>query len=279
MAQPPFTVRVLGAPRASAHDLLHWFLRASWAQALGAIVGGYLSLNALFGTAYWLVGGVSGLRPGVWRDAFYFSVQTMGTIGYGGMAPATDAAHLLVVAESVTGLVVTAVATGLVFTKFGRTVARVMFSRQAVIAGHNGVTTLMIRVGNERENRIADARFRLAMVRTEQLPEGGVFYRMIDLPLAREWTAALTRSFTLLHPITADSLLVGYDAARLAAEEVELHLFVTGVDDLTLQPVHATHVYADGDIQFGVRHRDILTEGADGVFTLNLDAFHDTEPA
>lgn len=279
MAQTPPTVRVLGAPPASAHDLLHWFLHASWARALGAIVGGYLALNALFGTTYWLVGGVANLRPGAWRDAFYFSVQTMGTIGYGGMAPETDAAHLLVVAESVTGLLVTAVATGLVFTKFGRTVARVVFSREALIGAHNGAPTLMIRVGNERANGIADARFRLALVRTEQLPEGGIFYRMIDLPLAREWTASLSRAFLLLHPVTPTSPLYGYDAARLAAEEVELHLFVTGVDDLTLQPIHALHTYVDTDIRFGVRHRDILAAGPDGSFTVDLRAFHDTEPA
>lgn len=279
MAQTPPPVRVVGAPPPSGLDLVHAFLRASWPMALSWIVGGYLALNALFATAYWLVGGVSNLRPGLWRDAFYFSVQTMGTIGYGTMAPETDAAHLLVVTESVTGLVVTAVATGLIFTKFGRTVARVVFSQHAVVTPHNGEPTLMIRLGNERANFIADARFRLVMVRTDRLPEGGIFYRMLDLPLAREWTAGLTRSFTLRHVITPESPLHGYDSARLARDEVELHVFVSGVDDLTLQPVHASHVYEGDTIRFGVRHRDVISEGPDGSLTLDLRRFHDVDPA
>src|SRR5262245_4832315 len=104
-------VRVVGATRGPLRDLYHAFLRASWPLALGAIVAGYLSLNALFALAYLNVGGVAHARPGSFADAFYFSVQTMGTIGYGAMFPETPAANMLVVAESVTGLVVTALAT------------------------------------------------------------------------------------------------------------------------------------------------------------------------
>lgn len=136
MAPPPF--RLVGARRAVLRDAYHHFLETSWWRAIGGIALGWLLLNALFATAFHLVGGVTNMRADAWRDAFYFSVQTMGTIGYGVMAPQSDAAHLLVVTESVTGLIVTALATGLVFAKFGRTAARVSFAQHVVVGPQDG---------------------------------------------------------------------------------------------------------------------------------------------
>jgi inward rectifier potassium channel len=275
-AQP--NVRVLGGSGTIVGDGFHAFLRASWPAAIARLVVAYLALNALFGLAFWRVGGIANARPGSFRDAFYFSVHTLGTIGYGSMYPTSEAANVLVIVESVTGLLVTAVFTGLVFAKFGRTAARVMFIDRAVIHPHDGVPTLMIRVGNERSNRIIDACFRVVMTRTERTREGVLFYRMYDLPLVRERTTALTRSYTVMHAIAPGSPLYGYDPARMKSDEVEIDVTVTGLDDTTLQPVHSSQNYVDDEIVWGARPVDILTFAQDGSLTLDLHHFHDLVP-
>lgn len=271
-------VRVIGADRLPLRDLYHAFLRARWPVALGAIVLGYLALNALFALVYLEVGGIAHARPGSFADAFYFSVQTMGTIGYGTMYPETHAANALVVAESVTGLMVMAVATGLVFSKFSLATSRIVFARQATIAPMDGVPTLMFRLGNERSNRIIEATIRVSMVRTERTREGMLFYRMYDLALTRERSPALSRSWTAMHPITPESPLHGHSPASLKKDEVEIFVTVVGVDDTSLQPVHARHKYTDEAVVWGARHADILSEDEGGVIVLDLRKFHELMP-
>src|SRR5580700_7754026 len=215
-------VTVIGAPRTTLRDFYHLFLRARWSLALAAIVTAYLALNAVFAVAYCALGGVANAKAGSMFDAFCFSVQTMGTVGYGAMYPVSAAANVVVIAESVTSLIVTALATGLVFAKFSRSTARVAFSRHAVIGPMDGVPTLMLRVGNERGNQILEATIRVAMMRTEITKEGNKFYRMYDLRLARERSPAMSRSWTVLHPIDRDSPLFGATPESYARDEIEL---------------------------------------------------------
>jgi inward rectifier potassium channel len=274
----PTTIRVVGARRRPIADFYHAFLRCSWWTALALIVLGYLALNGLFALGYLELGGVFGARPGSLADAFYFSIQTMGTIGYGAMYPVGRAANALVVAESVTGLIVTAVLTGLVFAKFSRTTGRLVFTREAVIAPMDGVPTLMVRIGNERSNQIMEAQIRLVMTRTERTIEGVTFYRMYDLPLTRDRTAALSRSWTVMHPITAASPIYGLTPAAMKACEIEVGVAVSGTDDTSLQPVHARKTYLDHEIVWGARHVDILSDDEDGGMTLDVRKFHDLVP-
>jgi inward rectifier potassium channel len=276
--KPAYQVHAIGARRLGPRDLYHALLRVPWWAAFAIIVGGYLTLNALFGLAYVAVGGVANAAPGSFVDAFFFSVQTMGTIGYGSMYPATRAANALVVAESVTSLVVTALATGLVFVRFSHTRGRVVFSRHAAIAPMDGVPTLMIRVGNERSNLIFDALFRVDLVRTTRTAEGVVMYRTVDVPLVRERAPALTRSWTLLHRIAPTSPLHGDSPESLLAGEAELMVTLSGTDETSLQPVHARHTYSDRDLAWGARLADILSERPDGDMTLDLTRFHDLSP-
>ncbi|MFT3772076.1 MAG: ion channel [Minicystis sp.] len=274
-------VRVVGATRTPLRDAYHTFLRSSWPVAIGAIVLAYLGLNAVFAALYLHLGGIAHARPGSFEDAFYFSVQTMGTIGYGAMYPETPAANELVVAESVTGLIVTALATGLVFSKFSLATSRLVFAQNAVISPMDGIPTLMFRLGNERSNRIIEATIRVSMVRTERTKEGMLFYRMYDLVLTRERSPVLSRSWTAMHRITPESPLHGSTPASLKKDEVELFVTVVGVDDTSLQPVHARYKYTDEGIVWGARHADILSEEEGGVIVLDLRKFHEltsTEP-
>ena len=269
-------VHVVGAPKERFRDAYHVFLRVSWGRALTALVVAFLALNAGFAALYEIVGGIEHARPGSFSDAFFFSVQTMATIGYGGMHPITRTANLIVVTEAVVGLLVTAIVTGLMFAKFSVSNARIVFSEKAVVTPMDGVPTLMFRLGNQRSNQIVEAQLRVTLVRAEHTKEGTLFYRMYDLKLARERSQAFSRSWTALHVVDQASPLYGATPESLANEEVKLLCGVIGTDDTSLQPVHARHTYAARDIQFGARHVDILTENKDGSLTLDLRRFHDT---
>jgi inward rectifier potassium channel len=215
---------------------------------------------------------------GSFADAFFFSVQTMGTIGYGALFPTTPAANLLVVAESITGLTLAALWTGLVFAKFSRSTARLVFSEKAVISPMNGIPTLMFRIGNQRRNQIIDAHITVVMVRTEKTDDAGTFYRMLDLKLQRARALSLSRSWSVLHTLDRDSPLYGETPESLAAKEVELQVLVLGIDDILMQTVHGQHRYFAKQILWGARHADVLSENPEGDLVLDLRKFHDVEP-
>jgi inward rectifier potassium channel len=273
-----YETRIVGAPAAGLRDLYHWLLRVPWWGAFAAVTAAYLALNGLFALVYLAVGGLGGATPGSFLDAFFFSVETMGTIGYGSIYPATRAANLVMVVESITGLVFVALATGLVFVRFSLTRARVVFSARVAIGPYDGVPTVMIRIGNERHGRIVDAGFRLSITRTARTDDEPVAYRTVDLALVRSRAPALSRSWTLLHRILEGSPLLGETPESLAAQDAELTLAVTGTDETSLQPVHAQHTWGHARVLWGTRLADVLSETPDGNVVLDLRRFHDVTP-
>ncbi|HNH45688.1 MAG TPA: ion channel [Myxococcota bacterium] len=281
MAQPSYEVRIVGARDSVIGDLYHAALRLSWARTIAAIVTAFMVINAIFALGFLAVGGIANARPGNFADAFFFSVQTMGTIGYGAMYPQGLAAHLLVVTEAAASLVLTGLATGLIFSKFSLPTGKVAFAQHVVISPMDGVPTLQVRVGNERRNSIAEATVRLDIVRTITTAEGVRFYRMSDLTLSRGRTPALTRSWTLLHPLDANSPLFGATPDSVKLDELEIVVSVVGTDDVSYQPVHARHRYEHHEILWGARHADVLSETPDGNIVLDVRKFHEiihTEP-
>lgn len=273
-----YEIRVLGGPPPNLRDLYHALLRLPGWAALGLIVGIYLALNGLFAGLYVLTGGIANAAPGSFLDAFFFSVQTMGTIGYGAMYPVTPLANALVVAESVAGLVTTALATGLVFARFSQLRARVAFSSRVAIGPLDGVPAVLIRIGNERRGRIVDVTFRLTLTRTTRSAEGVAIYRSLDLPLLREHAASLARAWTVVHRLVPGSPLHGDTPASLAQAEAELTLEVGGVDEISGQEVHALRTWAAPSIAWGARPTDILSETEDGNVLIDLRRFHDVTP-
>jgi inward rectifier potassium channel len=271
-------VTVIGAPRTTLRDFYYVFLKVRWSGAIAVIVVAYLALNTGFALAYLFAGGVANARPGSFYDALCFSVETMGTVGYGWMYPTSAAANAIMIGESVTSLVVTALATGLIFAKFSRSSARIVFSKHAVIGPMDGVPTLMLRVGNERGNQILEATIRVALVRTEVTKEKLKFYRMYDLRLSRERSPAMSRSWTVLHPIDSDSPLFGASPESVVRDEIEIIVNLVGTDDTSLQPVHARRRYEEHEILWGARHADILTEDEDGNIVVDVRRFHDVHP-
>jgi inward rectifier potassium channel len=272
-----YGIRVVGDERQPLRDFYHALLRQPWRVTVAAISGVFLAANAIFALGYMIVGGVAHGQPGSFLDAFFFSVQTMGTIGYGNLYPDSLGANVLVVAESITSLTLTALATGLVFAKFSRSTARLVFTKHAVISPLNGVPTLQFRLGNQRGNQIVDTRIRVVMMRTETLAEGGTFYRMLDLRLTRDQMLSLQRSWSALHPIDATSPLYGETPESAEQKEIELQVSVVGLDDITMQPVHGQHRYFSHQLLWGYRMSDVLSEDADGDLVLDLHKFHHTE--
>jgi inward rectifier potassium channel len=175
-------------------DLYHHLLALPWAAFLTGLSLVYLALNLLFALLY-LLGdrAIANARPGAFSDAFFFSVETLSTIGYGQMSPATLYGNIVMTIEALVGLMLVAVAAGLMFARFSRPTARVVFSKVAVVALFNGVPTLSLRLANARRNQILDAQVSVTLVRDERTAEGEWMRRFYDLQLARQHSPIFAR--------------------------------------------------------------------------------------
>jgi inward rectifier potassium channel len=269
-------IEVVNAEQHPLRDLYHSLLRAPWWADILALSSVFLVANLLFATAFWLVGGVKEAHS--FSDLFFFSVQTMGTIGYGSMYPISTGAHVLVTLESLTQIFLLAVTTGLVFAKFSIPRARVRFANHPVVSPFDGEPTLMIRIGNERDSRLLEATIRVVMLRTEKTKEGMTIYRMLDLKLERDRSPALARSWTVMHKLIATSPLHQASPESLAKDEVELIVTLVGTDEISAQALHAQRRYTHDGILFGMRHADILTELPDGRLRADMARFHELVP-
>ncbi|MGE5047252.1 MAG: ion channel [Deltaproteobacteria bacterium] len=279
LSQDDTGIDVVHAPKDVWGDLYHELLRAPWWLTLLSIAAAVLAVNVLFAVVFVLTGGIANARHGSFADAFFFSVQTLGTIGYGAMYPQTLAAHLAVTAESIVSLVAVGLATGLIFTKFAIPVARLEFARNAVLYLQDGVRTLGIRVANRRGNFVVEASVRVTLVRAETTREGLFFYRLYDLQLARDRSNAIGRSWLILHRIEGNSPLRDWTAESLRDADLEIQVAVTGIDGTTSQTLHARHRYLPEDLKLGMRYADMLSAKPDGRIELDYAKLHDLLPA
>jgi inward rectifier potassium channel len=239
----------------------------------------YIATNTLFALLY-LAGGdcLKNARPGSFWDAFFFSVQTMATIGYGAIYPSTDYANVLVTLEALVGLMGVAMSTGLMFARFSRPTARVLFSRVAVIAPHNGVSTLMFRVANERRNQILEAQIGVSLLRNEVTTEGEYMRRFYDLKLVRSQTRNFSLTWTVMHQIDESSALYGETPESLAETETDIVLTLTGLDETVSQTVHARYYYLTEEILWDKRFVEIFATKRDGRRVIDYTRFHDVMP-
>jgi inward rectifier potassium channel len=277
-AEPAQTTTLLGLDDRRFRDLYHHLLTASWPALLMTIAAAFAAVNAIFAVIYMLDRGIENARPGSFADAFFFSVQTMATIGYGKLAPDTTLANILMTVEALTGLLGLAMVTGLVFAKFSRPTARVRFSRVAVISRRDGVPSLMFRMANVRGNRIVDATVHVVLARQEKTMEGEEVRRFFDLALQRYRNSIFSYSWTAIHPITETSPLHGQTRQSLERAGAEIIVSMTGLDESFGQTVHARHSYRPRDIEWGARLADILERTPQGL-VIDYSHFDDTVPA
>ncbi|HWD58978.1 MAG TPA: ion channel [Stellaceae bacterium] len=270
-------VIALGLRRPWFGDLYHRILTVGWPSFLGFSLVFYLAINFVFAVLYLLQpGAIVNARPGSFADAFFFSVETIATIGYGVMAPATVYANLLMTVESASGLLLVALTTGLVFARFSRPTARVLFSRVAVVGPYNGNPTLAVRLANQRQNQLLAAEVTMTLVRDERTAEGELRRRFYDLKLLRDHSPVFALTFTVMHEIDHESPLRGGTPEVLAEFNAELIVMTTGVDETLVQPVHARTSYLPHEILWHRRFADILGWTEDGRRAIDYRRFHDT---
>lgn len=260
-------------------DFYHFVMDARWSIVLLFIATTYLVTNILFAGLY-LLGGdcIAAAEPGSFADAFFFSVQTMATIGYGAMAPKTVYAHVLVTIEALSGLFGVALATGMVFAKFARPTARVRWSDVALLAKRNGVPHLVFRVANARQNQIVEASIRLCVLKFETTAEGESMRRYFDMALVRSQNPIFAMSWTVMHPIDENSPVHGMTFADMVEGRIEILAILTGLDSTFGQTIHARFAYSMEDIHENARFKDIVIEFPDGTRQVNLDKISEWEP-
>ena len=272
------TAQRVGLATSQLDDVYARLIELSWLRLVPLLFFTWIALASLFALLYWLLGdSIAGARPGSVEDAFFFSIQTLSTIGYGVLSPRTIAAHVLVTVESFVGLLGVALVAGLAFAKFSRPSARVLVSERAVVRPRDGVPSLLLRMANARQSHIAEAHVRLTLTRDEITAEGDRVRRFHELRLVRDWTPLFALTWTLAHPIDERSPLAGSSPESLAAQNAEILVSVVGLDLAFSQTVHARSSYAAHEIDWNARFRDVLERGPWGV-RVNYAFFHETEP-
>jgi inward rectifier potassium channel len=272
-------IRAVGRPWQPTKDIYHFLLRRSWTAFFLVVASGFLCANALFALLYVAQpGSIQNARPGSFEDAFFFSVQTLATIGYGGMAPATRYAHIVVTGEALIGILSVALVTGITFSKFARPTARIVFSNRMVVTSRNGVPHLMFRLANWRQNQVLEAQLRLAILLTETTAEGETLRRPQELALTRDRNPLFSLTWLAMHKIDEASPFHAPGALeRLRREKAQLFVTLYGVDETVGQNIHARHRYELDDIVWGGRFRDLLTDLEDGSRLLDYRVFHDID--
>jgi inward rectifier potassium channel len=258
-------------------DLYVKMLSMSWEGMLITIAALYFFSNLVFADMYYLArGGIENARPGSYADMFFFSVQTMATIGYGRLVPTSYFTNVVVTVEALWGFTFFAFVTGLAFAKFSRPTARVLFSDIAVISDYEGSPHLKIRMANQRTNRIVDVNVTLFLLRTGMTKEGFSIRRFYDLPLVRSHVPLLQITWTALHPIDENSPLYGITQEKLRENEDEIIIAISGHDETLSQTIHARHSYVDDEIICNSYFEDVLRRRDDGSVEVNYNLFHTT---
>ena len=265
-----YEFRKRGVSRFDLRDPCHLAVTLTWPQFLAALFLLYLSVNIVFASLFWLApGSVANARSNSFSDVF-FSIETLSTVGYGDMYPATAYGRLVAGGEIVCGLAFTAILTGLTFVRFSRPRAKLVFATNPVVAVHNGKPTLMVRIGNGRATGLADAKAQLNVVLSERSAGGEVFHRAQELRLERAHIPIFPLFWTLMHVVDERSPLHGYDAARTIAANAQVFVLIEARDPTLATTVHEIRNYAAQDIRFGMRYADAVTTAEDGAPVLDL---------
>jgi inward rectifier potassium channel len=268
-----------GITRHIFQDLYHYFMTVSWPQLFGTFAAFFLIFDLLFGFLYHLIPGcIANLNPPGFAGAFFFSVETLATVGYGDMHPQTLYGHVVAMTEIFIGLMSLALITGIMFARFSRPRARFLFTKNVVVRPIDGKLTLVIRAANLRQNVVQDAFAQLRMLRDEITRENFRIRRVIDLPLLRSQHPMFVLGWTIMHVIDESSPLISETAESLKKADASFVLSVGGTDETTGQVLMSRAVYSYADIRWNAAFRDVLEELEDGTLRLDYGKFHDVEP-
>ena len=278
-----FNVERTGLSFWSSFSLYQALLNMTWTRFLSVLTVFYVLTNALFAFAYLLCGRGSLVRSGVeaaetgFMEAFFFSVQTFSTIGYGNISPVGLAANLIVTLESLVGLLSVALVTGLIFARFSRPTAKVIFSRQAVVGPYRDISAFMFRVTNARRSQIIELHATVLFARFEEI-DGRRLRRFYPLNLERNRVVFFPLSWTLVHPIGEGSPLFGLKHEDLLHTEAEFLVLFTGTDEAFSQTVHTRSSYKADEVVWNARFGDMYNRSASSqLLTVDIRRLHNIE--
>ncbi|MDE1924409.1 MAG: hypothetical protein KGI55_13345 [Gammaproteobacteria bacterium] len=268
-----------GIAPAVFQDLYHYFMTVGWPQLFVTIAGFFVAFDLVFALLYDLVpGSVANLNPPGFVGAFFFSVETLATVGYGDMHPQTIYGHVVSMVEVFVGLMSLALITGIMFARFSRPRARFLFARRAVVRPVDGRATLMLRAANARQNIVQEASAQLRMMHDEVTAEGLQLRRITDLALVRSQHPMFALGWTIMHVIDDRSPLRDATTESLREKRAVFILSVSGTDETTGQTLMARAEYHARDIHWNAAFRDIMEVGDDGTLRFDYAKFHDLEP-
>ena len=269
-----------GLDRHPWSDFYHDAMTVSWPRFVAALATAFVTLNLLFALVY-MAGEapIANAKPGSFSDLFFFSVETTSTVGYGDMHPQTLFGHLVATAENFAGMVSLAVMTGLVFSRFSRPRARVIFARSPVICMHNGQLCFAIRMANARNSYISEATAKMWMIGPTITAEGRRFVAFHPMKLTRGENPTFALTWTLFHPIDEDSPIFDLGDEDLAASEMNFVVSVSGLDETSMQMVRARSVFAAQDVRPQHEYADIVRIDAGGLRWVDFSRLNETRAA
>ncbi len=277
-----FNVQRVGQGLWQSINFYHKMLSLSWPQFFGMILLIYTALNVVFAALYLACGpgaisGVEGNGPHRFLQLYFFSVQTIATIGYGTMTPTSIPAHFLVSIEALAGLMGFALATGILFARFSRPTAAIAFSNVALVAPFQGKTALMFRLMNSRSNNLMDMSAQVTYSRLELEPDGRRVRKFKLLPLERKEVMFLATQWVVVHPIDEESPLYGKDAAAILDDDPEIIILITATDEASSQVVYRRFSYSDEEIVYGAKFSDLYGRTANNLLTMDISRLNDHE--
>jgi len=278
-----FNVERVGLGFLESFAPYHHLLTTSW-RGFFAIVGAtYLVLNFVFALAYVACGPDALNGPGAtmlggrFAQAFFFSVQTFATIGYGQIGPNGFPANFVVTIEALVGLLYQALATGLLFARFTRPTASLLFSTHAVVAPYQGGTALMFRIINRRRNEIIELGAQVMFSAMEADGRGGTVRRYMLLPLERSKVTFFPLAWTIVHPINEASPFATRTPEDLVRSEAEILVLLTGVDQALEQTVHCRSSYRADEIVWNARFQSMFRKTDGSRLAVDVARLHDIE--
>jgi inward rectifier potassium channel len=262
-------------------DIYQYLINISWTKFFMIVLSVYISLNFLFAFLYFFIGvediaGISSNSLNNFLDAFFFSAQTLTTVGYGGMSPKGLLVNVISAFEAMSGLMCFALITGLLYGRFSRPSARILFSENAVIAPYRGITGLQFRIANQRRNTLMEIEARVLLVLIEK--DGNQYNRKyFDLKLERNSVYFFPLTWTIVHPINEESPFYGKSEAEIKLSEPEILILIKGFDDTFSQVVHSRYSYTADEIIWNAKFIRAFNNEENGDIIFNIKDIHKFE--
>ena len=262
-------------------DIYQYLINISWTKFFLIVLSVYVSLNFLFAFLYYFVGvedlaGSAGNNLNNFLDAFFFSAQTLTTVGYGGISPKGLIVNIISALEALNGLMCFALITGLLYGRFSRPSARILFSNKAIIAPYRGISSLQFRIANQRHNTLMEIEARVLLVQIEKI-ENQFNRKYFELKLERNFVYFFPLTWTIVHPIDEDSPFYGKSETEIKAFEPEILILIKGFDDTFSQVVHSRFSYTASEIIWNAKFIRAFNNEENGEIIFNIEDIHKFE--